>query len=112
MKRSEMKQLIKNVLENCNIKKANIDFMSGCLSEGDFGTYSEGFGITIKADKDKAFYLKCELEKYLEENCAEAVNLYYGEQTASSDRNHDLEEESYNYSHVIIILSYGHRFEK
>ena len=106
-----MEKILKKALKSFKIK-GEIEFMCGCLSEGDFGTYAEGYGITIEGSKDDAWGLKIKLEKYFEENCDGSFDFYYGEQTASADRNHDLEEESYNFANVQIILSNHRRFEK
>lgn len=111
MKRKEMESLLEKALKSFRIK-GEIGFMCGCTVEGDFGTYEEGFGITIKGDEDKAWRLKNRLEEYLDKHCDELLSLYYGEQTADSDRNYDMGDESYKYSHVIVMLSCSHRFER
>ena len=106
-----MEKLLKKALKSFNIK-AEIGFMSGCLSEGDFGTYSEGYGITIKGSEDDAWELKNKLEDYFDKNCDSCFDFYYGEQTADADRNYDMGEKSYEYSHVEMILSCHKKFEK
>lgn len=111
MKKQQMEQLIKKALKKFKIKGAEIAYMNGCTCEGDYSTYREGYGITIKGDEYDARDLKWKLKKEFE-NCGEELDFSYGPQTMDSDWNHDLEEESWCYSHVIIMLPRYHGFEK